>query len=399
MANKDDAVKKLYVGNLAKIATEEDLVTLFGLKKLSNCSLELKKGNPQNFAFINAPEHICKDILKLDKIEFYDKMISIEWSKVAGAGVKSVNRRGRGGFRRGRGVRYPWRTNEPRPSKYDVPTIPANEMFEIFDCGANLTNPKFHDYIDKVFNRAQAVGVTKFVITGMTLNGSKNALLKALSTVGAYASVGVHPHKANKEWNQAATDKLVEMVKEKKAVAIGECGLDYHRKYSSIKEMKDCFEAQCKVAADHSKAILVHERDAHNDVLEILNKFNFKAPVVMYCCTATEEQVKKYISNGYYVGITGHICKETHGKEMREMIKNKVIPLNRMMLHSDAPYMVPNIADADDISKSLLSFCGDRTNESCTLPIVVRQIATLLSAAPKDVALQLNKNARIIFRF
>lgn len=399
-----EACKKIYVGNLATNVTTEDLTQLFGLSATpylrSSCSVELKqdnKGNSKGFAFINVPEHVCGDILKLHNIEFYEKTLVIEESKTAESGNKGGNK-GRGGFRgRGRG-NYRWRRT-PR-NKYAVPSIPADQKFDIIDGGANLTSPKFHKYYDYMLNRAREAGVTKYVITGLTLNGCKNAVIKThTSPPGAFAAIGIHPHHS-KDWNQATHDAIVDLVtKEKTVVAIGEVGLDYKKNYSDKAEMKEAFEKQCKIAHDYNKALLVHEREAFDDVKEILAKFNFKAPVVMYCMTGSTEQIKEYLNRGYYIGITGYLAKEPHGKHIREAIQNKELPLTKIMLHSDAPHMIPNMPNPDELSKQLMEMCMDGANEPCTLHATVRQIASLLSMTPKDVAQQLNKNASQIYKF
>lgn len=404
-AGEEEAIKKLYVGNLSQSVTEKDLADLFGTATTpylrSICSIELKVIQKRegvndgkkltNYAFIKVPERMVSEILKLNEVEFYSEILAIDHSKV-NEGDKGGNK-GKGGFKGRRWKRSP--TN-----KYALPSIPADEKFDIIDCGANLTSPKFYKFFDNVFNRAREAGVTKFVITGLTLNGCKNAIVKSKTLVGTYAAVGIHPHHSAKEWNQAANDELVRMCKEDKAVvAIGEVGLDYAKNYSSKTEMKEAFEAQCKIAVEHDKTLLVHERDAFDDVKEVLGKFNFKAPVVMYCATGSVEQMKEYLKRGYYIGITGYICKEDHGKAIREAIQNKELPLNKIMLHSDAPHMMPNMSEPDEVSMALVGLCSERANEPHTLHVVVRQIATLLSMTPKDVAETLNQNAKTIYRF
>jgi len=132
---------------------------------------------------------------------------------------------------------------------------------------------------------------------------------------------------------------------------------------------KAAFEAQVKIAADEGKTLLVHDREASEDVLAIMGKFNLKAPVVIYCMTGPTEQIKVYLNRGYYIGITGFICKDSYGKHIREAIKNRDIPLSKIIVHSNAPYMVPNMppAEQDPVSKSLIDLCPRDANEPCTL--------------------------------
>jgi len=412
----DEPCKKIYVGNLAENVTTEDLTQLFGLSATpylrSSCSIELKKdqkGKSKGFAFVNVPEHVSGDLLKLHNIEFYEQALVIEESKTAQSGNKG-GFRGRGGYRNGGRRNYRYRTT--KKDKYETPAhvfqekiqkgeMKESDIFDIIDCGANLTSPKFHKYYPLVMGRAIAGGVKKFVCTGLTLNGCKNAVIKTHINVDTYASVGIHPHHA-KDWSDATRDALIKMVdEEKQVVAIGEVGLDYCKKYSDVDQMKTAFTAQCQIAFDKGKPLLVHERDAFEDVKEILGKFNWKSkniPVVMYCMTGSVEQIKAYLDADYYIGITGYVCKE-HGKHIREAIKSGELPLNKIMLHSDAPHMMPNQSNPDELTKKLNDLCFDSNNEPHTLHVTVRQIASVLGKEPKDVAQQLNRNAQMIYRF
>lgn len=116
--------------------------------------------------------------------------------------------------------------------------------------------------------------------------------------------------------------------------------------------------------------------------------------------TGSVEQIKAYVSRGYYIGITGFICKEKPGQHIRDAITSKELPLNKILLHSDAPYMTPNKPEEkrDPVTKALLDAVFN-VNEPCTLNIVVRQIAECLGMSPKDTAAQLVKNAEAVYNF
>lgn len=406
-----DVKKRIYVGNLACHVKEEDLKQLFGLETTpylrSSCKCDLRTkgdGKSQGFAFVTVPSHVAGELLNLNGIEFYGQPLVIEESKTE-EGVKkpTPNKGGKGGAKgnaQRRGQKG-YRGYKKNYDKYSMPKLDADQKWEIVDGGANLTNPKFHQSKEVVVRRAQEAGVSKIVVTGLKLNGCITAETMASGYTNLYAAVGVHPHFVKDDWNDKACVKIAELAKKTNVVAIGEVGLDYCRNFSEKEPMKVAFEAQVKIAAEEDKTLLVHDREASDDVLAILGKFNLKAPVVIYCMTGPTEQIKVYLNKGYYIGITGFICKDSYGKHIREAIKNRDLPLSKIIVHSNAPYMVPNMppAEMDPVSKSLIDLCFPDTNEPCTLQVVVRQIATLLAMPPADVAQQLVKNAEAVYRF
>jgi TatD DNase family protein len=388
------------------------LEQLFELTKTdylkANCKCELRTddaGKSKGFAFLTVPAAVAAELLKLNGIDFYKQQLVIEESKTEESGKKKGGGQGKGvkgkGGQGNRGGQGRWRRNK-NFDKFAMPKLDADQKFDICDCGANLTNPKFHNNLDLVIRHATETGVSKIVVTGLKLNGSKNAHTMAKNRNFVYAAVGIHPHFVKDDWhgNPAAMEEITILAKKDRVVAIGEVGLDYHRNYSEKEAMKTAFEAQVKIAVDNNKTLLVHDREASADVQAVLNKYHIVRPVVIYCMTGAVEQIKDYVSRGYYIGITGFICKEKHGQHIRDAITSKDLPLDKIMLHSDAPYMSPNgpVEQQDAVTKSLLDACFNG-NEPCTLNIVVRQIADCLGMTPKDVAAQLVKNAEAIYNF
>jgi len=410
MSTDASSKKRIYVGNLAGNVTSEELEQLFELTKTdylkANCKCELRTddaGKSKGFAFLTVPAAVAAELLKLNGIDFYKQQLVIEESKTEESGKKKgggqrKDAKGKGG-QGNRGGQGRWRKNK-NFDKFAMPKLEDDQKFDITDGGANLTNPKFHNNKDLVIRKAQETGVSKIVVTGLKLNGSKNAHTMAKNRDFVYAAVGIHPHFVKDDWSKAAEEEIVKLAKEERVVAIGEVGLDYHRNYSEKEAMQTAFEAQVKIAVDNNKTLLVHDREASTDVQAVLNKFRIVRPVVIYCMTGAVEQIKDYVSRGYYIGITGFICKEKPGQHIRDAITSKDLPLDKILLHSDAPYMSPNkpVEQQDPVSKSLLDACFNG-NEPCTLNIVVRQIADCLGMPPKDAAAQLAKNAEAVYNF
>jgi TatD DNase family protein len=423
-AEPEIATKRIYVGNLGSNVTTEDLIQLFGLGTTQflqrTCSVELatceKTGKSKNFAFVNVPEHVHSELMKLNGIEFYGRQLVIEEAKTKPdsdkenkdnkekKGNKGRNNRGqgnKGGKGRGQGGNRIW---GPRPkNKFNLPTLEPDQVFHLVDCGVNLTNPKFHQNTDYVIARALAAGVQKMVITGLKLVGSKSAVIMSKTRPNIlYAAVGVHPHFVKDDWNEKTTlNELEELVKLPEVVAVGECGLDFNRVYSPKELQESTFKKQVQLAVRYQKALLVHERDSHDGILEVLKDFESTLPpVVIHCFTGTPEQIKVYVEKGFYIGVTGFVCKEKHGESLRNAIKDGTLPLNRIVAQTNAPYMTPNTPrdEIDPVSKTLLEHCF-ADNEPCTLSIIVRCIAKCLSQEPRHVADALTETAMNVFRF
>jgi TatD DNase family protein len=288
-------------------------------------------------------------------------------------------------------------------NKYNLPNLEPDQIFHLVDCGVNLTNPKFGDNTDYVIARALASGVQKMVITGLKLVGCKKACINAKTRPNVlFAAVGIHPHFVKDDWHEKTTlDQLEELVKKPECVAVGEVGIDLLRKYSPEELQTSTFKQQVQLAVRYQKALLVHERESHNEIMEVLKSFeNTLPPVVMHCFTGTAEQIKTYVEKGFYIGITGFVCKEKHGADLRAAIKDGTLPLKNIVVQSNAPFMVPNTPpqEIDPVSKTLLDHCYEN-NEPCTLSIIVRCIAKCLSQEPKAIADQLTENATNVFRF
>jgi len=428
-AEPEVATKRIYVGNLGANVTNEELIQLFGLGATKflqkNCCVEVaideKTKKSKNFAIVKCPEHVHAELIKLNGIEFYGRQIVIEEAKTKSDLDKDKDQDRRGGGRNMRGTGYRGgrggrgggggyynrgRGWGGRPiSKFNLPNLEPDQVFHMVDCGVNLTNPKFQDSTDYVIARALASGVQKMVITGLKLIGCKNAVIMAKTRPNVlYAAVGVHPHFVKDDWveeNNKTLDQLEEMVKQPECVAVGECGLDFNRNYSPAELQTSTFKQQVQLAVRYQKALLVHERDSHDGILEVLKDFESTLPpVVMHCFTGSAEQIKTYISKGFYIGVTGFLCKEKHGADLRQAIKDGTLPLKNIVVQTNAPYMTPNTPqhEIDPVSKTLLEHCFV-DNEPCTLSIIVRCIAKCLSQEPRAIADQLTENAMNVFRF
>ena len=211
---------------------------------------------------------------------------------------------------------------------------------QLVDIGANLSHESFGHDLPAVLERARAHGVARMVVTGASHEGSEQALALAQAHPGVlYATAGVHPHHAV-DYDDATDARLRELALQPAVRAVGETGLDYHRNYSPREVQLQVFERQLRIAAELGKPLFLHQRDAHAEFLALLKRYRPRVPAaVVHCFTDTREALRDYLALDCHIGITGWICDERRGTHLREIVRE--IPANRLMLETDAPYLLP----------------------------------------------------------
>ena len=257
----------------------------------------------------------------------------------------------------------------------------------LIDIGANLTHDSFDDDRDEVVARARAAGVEMFILTGSSEAGSRQALDLAQTHPDIYRSTaGVHPHHAS-EYDDGVDNTLRELLRDPLVCSVGECGLDYFRNFSPVAAQRDAFERQLTIAADVGKPVFLHQRDAHEDFLEILAPFSARiAAGVAHCFTGTGDMLDAYLDMDLYVGITGWICDERRGTHLREIVGR--IPKDRIMIETDAPYLLP---------RTLRPKPKSRRNEPVHLVEVLRVVAEARNESEAELAELTTANARRFF--
>ncbi len=210
----------------------------------------------------------------------------------------------------------------------------------MIDIGANLTNKRFHQDIDRVLADAKAAQIKHIIVTGT----SKTESIAAQQLAAQYpdflkSTAGVHPHDA-KHWGLDSLNTLRQLAMTTEVVALGECGLDFNRNFSSHAEQEQCFSAQLTLAAELNKPVFLHERDAFPRFAAMLGEqIDHLSGAVVHCFTGTEQALKSYLDMGCYIGITGWICDERRGDDLRRIAR--YIPADRLMVETDAPYLLP----------------------------------------------------------
>ncbi|HVY22446.1 MAG TPA: TatD family hydrolase [Steroidobacteraceae bacterium] len=258
---------------------------------------------------------------------------------------------------------------------------------ELIDIGLNLTHDSFDTDRDAVLMRAATAGIRHMLITGSDAAHSR----KALALVKQHPEVlrstaGVHPHHAR---DVTAEDQstLLTLMKQPEVLAIGECGLDYFRNFSPHEDQERVFRWQLDCAVDIGKPVFLHERDAHEQFVSILREYRPKlSGAVAHCFTGNTGQVKTYIEMDLYVGITGWICDERRGQALREAVKH--IPLERLLIETDAPYLIP---------RTIKPRPASHRNEPMYLTEVLRRLAVCRGESEAAVAKATTENAQRLF--
>jgi TatD DNase family protein len=263
----------------------------------------------------------------------------------------------------------------------------ALAAMDLIDIGVNLTNTSLLADLDGVMQRAIDAGVVQMVVTGTSLDESQAAVELCLRYPERLVSTtGIHPHHAS-EWNDESYRLLQEIAANDCVRAVGETGLDFNRNYSPPEAQQYAFERQMELAVELQLPLFCHQRDAHRRFAEMLQAYRDDlGRVVVHCFTDTRDALVDYLDLDCYIGVTGWICDERRGLELRELVK--LIPANRLMLETDAPYLLPRNLDPRPAS---------RVNEPAYLPHILREVALCQQRPADDLALECLQNSRDFF--
>ena len=212
--------------------------------------------------------------------------------------------------------------------------------YSLIDIGANLAHHSFDDDRDDVLQRAADAGVARIIVTGSSDDSNTRAAALAEANPGIlYSTAGVHPHHAS-DYTEESDALIRSLVQNDVVVAVGECGLDYFRNFSPRDAQLDAFRRQLEIAKESHVPVFLHQRDAHDDFVEVLESaLPDLTRAVAHCFTGEGESLHEYIAMGLYVGITGWICDERRGQHLHDIVS--VIPDDRLLIETDAPYLLP----------------------------------------------------------
>lgn len=257
----------------------------------------------------------------------------------------------------------------------------------LIDIGANLAHDSFDSDRDAVLLRARQAGVGSIIVTGSDASSATAAITLARAHPGfLYATAGLHPHHAS-TLDNATLATLENLARAPETVATGEMGLDFFRDFSPRVIQEKAFARQLEMAVNVGKPVFLHQRDAHARFLPILRHYLGQLPAaVVHCFTGTRDELRDYLDLGLHIGITGWICDERRGQHLMECVRD--IPLNQLMLETDAPYLIP---------RNLQPKPAGRRNEPMYLTAVLTCVAAALALDPREVADATTATARRFF--
>lgn len=249
----------------------------------------------------------------------------------------------------------------------------------LVDTHAHLDFPEFDQDRDAVIEQAKIKGIDLIVNIGSSLEGSKRSVELAKKYPCIYAAVGLHPHEADQA-DENAIKEIKELAKKDKVVAIGETGLDYFKNFSAGDNQRKLFYSLIDLAKEFNLPLVIHSRQAQDDTLSILReKMPLKA--VVHCFSGDESFLAQCLELGIYISFT---CNITYKKAagLRELMK--VVPLDRLMLETDAPYLSPE------------GFRGKR-NDPSFVRLLAEEIAKIRGMDVSEIARSTTENARRFF--
>ncbi|NLX88202.1 MAG: TatD family hydrolase [Syntrophomonadaceae bacterium] len=258
----------------------------------------------------------------------------------------------------------------------------VQEHFEpLIDSHAHLQDRAFASDLPQVMQRAQAANIGKIICIGYDYDTSVEAVSLAHQYQQVYAVVGVHPHDA-KTLNADIISKLYALARDPRVVAIGETGLDYYRDLSPRDIQRQAFVEQIKIAAELNKPIVIHDRDAHQEVLDIIKKEKAgRNQGVMHCYSGHLPLAIELMKEGFYISFAGPLTYKNARKTVEVASR---ITLDRILIETDCPYLTPE------------PLRGKR-NEPAHVVYVAQKLAQLRQKSLAEIAYQTSLNACRVF--
>ncbi|HHV43956.1 MAG TPA: TatD family hydrolase [Firmicutes bacterium] len=248
------------------------------------------------------------------------------------------------------------------------------------DSHAHVNNDRLLKDEAEVIAQAEAAGVQVIVNVGWDLPSSKRAVEQAEKYPGVYAAVGIHPHDA-KTYTEEALAELARLAKHPKVVALGEMGLDYYYDNSPRDQQRFVFKQQLELARKLGLPVIIHNRDAHGDTWEILQRQEVVGGV-MHCYSGSVELAKKLLDRGFYLGFAGPITFKNAVKPVE--VVNQA-PMERILVETDCPYLTPE------------PHRGKR-NEPAFVTYVAQKVAEIKGLEVDEVARITTANAKSLFK-
>ena len=250
----------------------------------------------------------------------------------------------------------------------------------LIDVHAHYDDKKFDGDRDDVIKSVRQSGVDRIINSGSNIRSSRASVDLAKKYDFIYATVGVHPHDAGRTPDNTI-DILADLLNNKKVVAVGEIGLDFFRDFSDRDSQRHWFKQQMDFVADVQYPVVIHDRDAHKECLDMAKKYKGMVKGIFHCFAGSVEMAREIMRLGYMMSFGG-VATFTNAKTCHEVLKE--IPLDYILLETDCPYLTPH------------PYRGER-NDSSYLPLIAEKIAEIKNIEPEEVILRTGENAKRCF--
>ena len=253
----------------------------------------------------------------------------------------------------------------------------------IFETHAHYDDAAFDEDREALLARLPKENIETVINVGASLQGARNSMELAHQYPFMYAAVGVHPSDIS-DLSEEAMEELATMAKDRRCVAIGEIGLDYYwDKEADVQAaQREWFRRQLQLARDTKLPVIIHSRDAAEDTLHIMKEASaMEIPGVIHCYSYSPEMAAEFVKLGYHIGVGGVVTFK-NSRKLKETVEQ--IPLDRILLETDCPYMAPE------------PFRGMR-NDSTYIPYVIEIIAKIRGITQDEVMVATRENARRLF--
>lgn len=256
------------------------------------------------------------------------------------------------------------------------------QLTMLVDTHCHLDFSNFADDRSEILSRAEQVGVKRIISIGIDISTSQRAVALAEANEGVFATVGIHPHNAC-HLSSPDIQQLLSLARNSQVVAYGEVGLDFYRNYQPRSEQQFCFREQLELARHLQLPLVLHDRDAHEDILQILQEARaWEFGGTMHCFSGDWSFARQCLDLGFYISIAGPVTF-SKSETLREVARR--CPLDRLLLETDAPFLAP-------VPKR-----GKR-NEPAFLVHTAEKIASLRKLSLEEVGRQTTLNARKLFK-
>ncbi len=234
---------------------------------------------------------------------------------------------------------------------------------------------------DEIIQNATANGVKKIIIPSVEEKFFEKIIQIAENHENIYCQLGIFPSEA-KTWTNKIEQKIKELAQNPKVVAIGEIGLDYYWDKSFVEEQKEIFKKQILIANELNLPIVVHDREAHKDCIDIIKEYNQTSTVIFHCFSGSVEMMRECVKNDWFIALGGVVTFK-NAKKMKDVAKE--IPIDYLLLETDSPYLTP------------VPYRG-KENQPSYIKYVAEEIAKLRNENVEDIIIKTSQNAERVFK-